>query len=345
MTPTHTYRINNIDGVLYNWNDINNEDFRWKSILIGNGASINVWEKFNYRSIYAQASSSGSGSPLGIKDTNLFNTLDTHNFEQILSSLKTASIINQALGLPDVEITQRYESIKSSLIGTIGEVHIPWRITPDLIISTIRSEILNYKRVYTTNYDLLIYWSVMHQNNPAPFVDYFFTEEFDSSDTNIYDDAKTKVLYLHGALHLYRLPNGTTLKRKAEEKRNLLDLFGQPYPGHPDAIPLIVSEGTSEDKLTSINQSDYLTFAFNKFAEEREDIVVLGHSLSDSDMHIVEAMRKLRGRRIAIGLLPESPTNLIAKQSSIVYKLPEALLHFFDATTHPLGYSSQKVTP
>jgi len=345
MIPINTYRINNTDGVLYNWNDINNEDFRWGSILIGNGASINVWEKFNYISIYTQASSSGSGNPLHAKDVNLFNALNTHNFEQILSSLKTASIINQALRLPDAEITQRYESIKNSLIGTVSEVHIPWRITPDQTILTIRSEILTYKKVYTTNYDLLIYWSVMHQQNPSPFIDYFFSEEFDSSDTNIYDETKTKVLYLHGALHLYRIPNGTTLKRKAEERRNLLDLFGQPYPGHPDAVPLIVSEGTPEDKLASINQSDYLTFVYNKFSEDRDDLVVFGHSLSNSDMHIVNALAKMRDRRIAIALLPDSATNIKAAQANLVSKLPRESLHFFDATTHPLGSSTQKVVP
>jgi hypothetical protein len=191
----------------------------------------------------------------------------------------------------------------------------------------------------------MIYWSIMHQNNPNPFIDYFFSEEFDSSNTEVFDDDRNKILYLHGALHLYRLPSGTTLKRRAEFGRNLLDLFGQPYPGAPDAVPLIVSEGTFEDKLSTINQSDYLTFAFNKFSENEEDMVVFGHSLSNSDMHIVNAVRKWGDRKLAISILPDSVINIRQKQASWIAKLPEAKLFFFDATTHPLGSPDQKITP
>jgi len=334
--------VNNVDGLLYNWSDLDNNDFNWDSILIGNGASINVWDKFRYSSIFAHATSSPSSSPLNRLDRQLFTSLVTQNFEQVLSSLKTAGIINRALGLPDSLITQRYDSIKQSLVGTINELHVPWRLVPDYVIAAIRAEILNYRYIFTTNYDLLIYWSMMFQNNPAPFIDYFFNEAFDSTDTEIFDSERSEVFYLHGALHLYKDPSGKTLKRRAGDS-NLLDLFGQPYPGHPNAIPLIVSEGTSEDTLSSINQSDYLMFAFNQFMNNQNEMVIFGHSLSDSDMHIVEAMRTWEGQRIAISLLPDTATNILTKQASLVAKLPRARLYFFDATTHPLGSSILKI--
>lgn len=344
MLPTRTYRSNRTDGFLYNWSDINNDDFEWSSILIGNGSSINVWDNFGYTSIYDHAAAKSSTNPLTPADSNLFGALNTHNFEQVLSSLNTAKIINQALGLGYAKITQRYDSIKASLISAISEVHIPWRKTPDKVIETIRAEIKNFKYIYTTNYDLLIYWSIMHQNDPSPFTDYFFGKEFDTSDTNIYSNNTRRIHYLHGALHLYKTSSGSTLKRIASGS-NLLNSFGQAYPGHPDAVPLLVSEGTSEDKLASINQSDYLTFVFNHFAENQGDIVVFGHSLSDSDLHIVEAMKKRRKRKIAISLRPDNKPKIISSQASLISKFPDAKLYFFDATTHPLGSINQKVTP
>lgn len=344
MFPGRSYRSNKTDGTLYSWGDINNEDFQWKSILIGNGASLNVWGNFAYGSIYDHAVSATSASPLTNSDINLFNSLGTRNFEQVLSSLNTAKIINQALGLNYARITQRYDSIKQSLASAISEVHIPWRITPNKVLETIRAELLNYKFIYTTNYDLLIYWSIMHQNNPGPFVDYFFTGEFDTSDTDIFSNYKRRIHYLHGALHLYRDSSGTTLKRSAGLS-NILNLFGRPYPGHPDAVPLIVSEGTFEDKLSSINQSDYLTFVFNKFAEDQDDIVVFGHSLSNSDLHIVDAMKKRKKRKLAISVFPDAKSKIVSLQASLVAKFPDAKLYFFDATTHPLGSPSQTVTP
>ena len=92
-------------------------------------------------------------------------------------------------------------------------------------------------------------------------LDYFWGEgqEFDVTDTETSGTA-TKVLYLHGGLHLYRLPSGATIKRKAEAGLSLLDLFGVPFT--EGAIPLFITEGTSQDKLASIHRSDYLSFAY-----------------------------------------------------------------------------------
>jgi hypothetical protein len=39
-------------------------------------------------------------------------------------------------------------------------------------------------------------------DGPAGFMDYFFGPKFDLSNAEICDEA-TKVLFLHGALHLY----------------------------------------------------------------------------------------------------------------------------------------------
>src|SRR5690606_2616734 len=116
-------------------------------------------------------------------------------------------------------------------------------------------------------------------------------EEFDASNVEIWGKC-TKVLYLHGGLHLYHLPYGATFKRSATIQANLLDLFGTPYKN--GAVPLFISEGTSEDKLRSIYGSDYLSFAFAQFARYRGPTVVFGHGLGDSDAHLVNAMRAWR---------------------------------------------------
>src|SRR5689334_12689476 len=119
MPSVRTYRVNNHDGQLYSWSHLNNEDFQWQSILIGNGASVNVWDTFSYRSIYTYATTRACTNRMTPADIKLFNSLNTHNFEQVLSSLNIAKTINQALGLGHTKITQRYDSIKQSLISTI----------------------------------------------------------------------------------------------------------------------------------------------------------------------------------------------------------------------------------
>ena len=252
-----------------------------------------------YPSIYEKSCSDDIDNPLSDSDIKLFEILDTTNFEHVLSYLLIGKIINSALGMDTQLIEDRYISIQRGLIQAVNAVHIPWRNLPNSILQRIQDELLRYSYVYSTNYDLLIYWAMMHNENG--FKDYFWDVEFDIGNTDIWDDC-TCVLYLHGGLHLYRLPTGLTLKRRASENNNLLDLFGQPF--YENAVPLFISEGSSAEKLSSIYRSDYLSFAFSKFSNHEGPLVILGHSLSASDDHIVSAINRLGPQKIAISMLP-----------------------------------------
>ncbi len=332
------------DGNLESWDD-RDQRVRWNGILIGNGASIAVWDQFLYSSIFEIASTEQIPHPLTAEDKALFTAFDrTTNFEQILSALATARKVNLSLGLNIDPIQRRYESIQNSLIETVHKVHVPWISVPTQTLETIGSELRNYKYVYSTNYDLLIYWSVM-QSGPGGFIDYFFQREFNIQDTDVIDDNCTRVLYLHGGLHLYRLPTGTTLKRRQGAFRNLLNQFGTPFVGYPDAVPLFITEGEPASKLNSINKSEYLSFAFREFTEHEGNLVVFGHSLSDNDDHIVKAIGNWGSRRIAIGLLPGTALNISRRKTNLLAKLPDAEVFFFNSTTHPLGSITLKIQP
>lgn len=321
-----------ISGDLMDWDEIKERE-GWSGILIGNGASIAVWDNFQYTSIYNKSQSEEIRNPLSDLDIQLFNTLVTTNFERVLSSLSIAKIVNGALGIDTQLIQSRYDSIQTALIQAIRAVHIPWQNVPDGVFSCIRKELLNFKYVYSTNYDLLIYWAMMHEEQEG-FKDYFWDERFDVSNTEIWTKV-TCTLYLHGGLHLYRLPLGQTLKRRANDGQNLLDLFGQPY--YENAVPLFITEGTSEEKLSSIYRSDYLSFAFSRFSKHEGPLVIFGHSLSGSDNHLISTIANWGAVKIAISMLPNDPIRIHSIKSYIISKLPEAKLYFFDATTYPLG--------
>lgn len=143
--------------------------------------------------------------------------------------------------------------------------------------------------------DLLVYWAAMCDQYPGKLPDYFWSSPlvFDPLNTEVWGK-ETKLLFLHGGLHLLRLSDGQTLKRKAMPGRNLLDLFGDSLPEDPDAVPLFVSEGAAEDKLAVIRSSDYLSFALTTFAETDEPLVVFGHSLSEQDQHLVDILQRQR---------------------------------------------------
>lgn len=220
--------------------------------------------------------------------------------------------------------------------------HVPWANVLGATLQAIRDELLHYKFVYSTNYDLLIYWAVMHENQGG-FKDFFWAPPyFDLADVEVWGKP-TVVLYLHGGLHLYRTVSGRTLKRHADEGVNLLDLFGTPIAGE-DATPLFVSEGSAADKLASIHRSDYLAFAYKKLVDHDGPLCVFGHSLGDTDNHIVDALAA-RPRVIAISIRPGAANAIITAKANAIEKLPDAVLSFYDATTHPLGAAALAIAP
>ncbi len=316
-----------LDNTLKDWADLRNQA-EWSSLLVGNGFSQNLWQRFGYTSLFEEASR-GEGAQLTVTDISLFDRLETRNFEVVLSALVTTRIVSAALEQQQDVFSGHMESIRNALIRAVHAVHVPWMSVPAAHLDHIATELSAYESIYSTNYDLTLYWSSMRDSNA--FRDYFWSENFDVTDTEIWGK-KTKVHFLHGGLHLYRQPNGQTLKRAAAAGQNLLDLFGTPYH---DAIPLFISEGTAQEKLASIYRSDYLSFVFSRLAQDASPLVVFGHSLGESDKHIVDAIRIHKGRTIAVSL--QATGDIREKKAGLIQRLPDAMLHFYDAATHPLG--------
>ena len=163
-------------------------------------------------------------------------------------------------------------------------------------------------------------------------------EARDVGNTEVWQKS-TKVLLLHGGLHLYRTGLGQTYKRTAGEWGNLLDDFGTPIPEQDGAVPLFVSEGSSNDKLRSIYTSDYLSFAYTQFSRHSGPLVIFGHTLdSQFDRHLVNAIRGSKNRVLAIGLHPPtSEASVVQLKARWVEKFSNFELKFFDSSTHPLG--------
>lgn len=180
---------------------------------------------------------------------------------------------------------------------------------------------------------------------------------FDVTDTDLWEGGKliTKVLFLHGALHLYKGSDGRTFKKLSGEDGSLLDLFDV----QGDAIPLFISEGTSKDKLSAIIRNDYLSFAYERFSKHRGSLVVFGHSLTpEFDQHLIEAMKKWKRydqkrasfqripsrRVVAFSLRPTNDSHdVIETKSRLTKALADYEVRFFDSRTHPLGQAGLQI--
>src|SRR5207249_355804 len=144
---------------------------------------------------------------------------------------------------------------------------------------------------------------------------------FDATDTGRYPERRP-LLFLHGALHLVRFPDGDSCKlHSGQHGGNLLDLFGQGVVEGRE--PLFVSEGTAEEKEGSIKRSNYLTFVHERFASDQAPIVIFGQSLSAGDRHLRRALMRSPTRRFAISVRAHATDEVvIARKLELMTALP-----------------------
>lgn len=320
------------DGTLLDWGEVA-ELHDWQVLLLGNGLSINVWEPFRYHRLLDRAAT----SHLTEGDLALF--AGTTNFERILADISTAIRVCDIAGVDTSPLYDRYRSVQQALGQAIRQVHPSLSQVPSSTRAAIRGEIAKFEWVFTTSYDLMIYWAMGQGGSHRPFKDHFRYGgrcEFDPDRADVYE-GEIPVYYLHGALHLVVGETGATWKLKTTSLQTLLDQFGQPIDGDPQARPLLVTEGSAREKLRAIESNDYLSHALELLQERDEPLVVFGSSLSAQDEHLVDAISRHPERPVAISMVKARKADLLAEQSDIHRRLGIEDACFFDASTHPLG--------
>ncbi len=308
------------------------------ALLLGNGASRAVWKPFGYFSLFEEAQRAGRKKGLAISGQALFKSLGTELFEPVLSALNTTVRANAALAINSTAPLNRYYSIKEALIHAVRTVHLPWRLMPPATLAVLNQALRGYRSVYTSNYDLLLPWALQHA--PQGFADLF--DEQGYFDVRRRSSEGTRVMHLHGGLHLLKQPDGTTRQRSAESAE-LLEGFAVNIPGE---VPLFVNEDRSDEKLRAIRHSDYLSWCLGQLAQEHRGLCLFGQHLDSTDQHLLDAIRMAGPKHLAIAIRPLSEASVINQKQHFVDRLgamPGTSLHFFDATTHPLGQASLSI--
>lgn len=267
---------------------------RWiPCLILGNGASIALEGKFNYQSLYAIAQKNG----LSNEAKQVFDDLNTTDFEQVLLACKYADIVNHAHNADSDHICRTYIEIQNALISAVRAIHPDTSLIKNDLI-TISKFLSKFRRVFSLNYDLILYWAVQES---ATLNDGFIYGVFDFkyNYTNIY--------FLHGNLVLGKDIYGNEFKIQAQNngvynQTPLLDTIINEWQ-NKNAIPLFISEGSSKQKLSAIRKSSYLNIAYNKLASccRLNDLIVFyGFNFSDNDDHILESLKKGRYRKCII---------------------------------------------
>ena len=321
------------DGTLHQWPAIA-DAHDWQTLILGNGLSTNVWAPFGYRTLFDHA----ARSELTEVDQELF--AGTTNFESVLADIGTAIRVASVAGVETGKLYERYHSIQRALGQAIRRVHVTKSEVPSTTLALIRTIMEEFEWIFTTSYDLLLYWAMGYGGRYAPFKDHFRYGgrcQFDPARADVLA-SDIPVYYLHGALHLVVGSSGATWKLTATSLHTILDQFGRSIAGDSQARPLLVTEGSAAEKLRAIDGNEYLSHCLDRLRTNDLPTVIFGSSLSAQDDHLVDALNEHRDRPVAVSMLPRASKREQARaQVDLWGRLEVETLYFYDARTHPLG--------
>lgn len=90
--------------------------------------------------------------------------------------------------------------------------------------------------------------------------------------------------------------------------------------------------------MRAVRRSEYLSHCYGTLEDDHANTVVVGHSLSDWDKHIVQALSRGASRDIAVAIFPhQAPEEVVQTKARVTAALKRHTVRFFDSETHPLG--------
>lgn len=322
---------------LHQWSGLSGDE--WPTLLLGNGFSTNLWSRFGYASLFAEAE-------LDAPARTVFAELETSNFETALECLHHARVTLRALGEPEGRVEALYDDVRGTLFRTVSSVHVRSGHLSLSRATTIAKALSEHRAVFTTNYDLTLYWAVLKARSryEPGLLDYFYKEPsgeapllFDPTHRVFQREGLTRLHYLHGAIHLWQDDAGRDGKWTNAQRGNLLDMADDD-PAADGRRPLFVSEGTAAMKDSRIRRSPYLSFCRDQLTADSAPTVVLGHSLARADQHVAAALNTGPRRLIAVSVWTGGGPQAVERSMNHAREmLPDQELVFFDSSTHPLG--------
>jgi hypothetical protein len=251
------------------------------ALLLGNGFSRAYNNDiFDYRALRDAAH-------LSSRLAEVFDAVDTSDFEQVMRRLDEASTLAPIYGAPDrccTAMTSDIDTVREALIETLHEHHPEGaHILDEAESENCAAFLKNFSRIYTLNYDLLLYWVIV-QHLRSQFQDGFWYSTWNGPRAS-----GQNVFYLHGALHLY--DTGVAIRKLARGDESTI-LAGLAFRLRAHEYPLFVSEGRSEQKLSRIRSSVYLQDAYEHLEANKRPLFIYGFRFGSNDRHIVDAIAR-----------------------------------------------------
>lgn len=294
------------DDVLNSINRNNRGKARRKfHLILGNGFSMAYDPKiFSYNALHDFITK--------LDDDDLSTILavvKTKNFELIMQQLDSISALLDALNA-DATLKARVAvasaKLKKGLIDAVKSLHPEHVFKVPEEQSAACSQFLDIflkteGSVFSTNYDLLLYW-ILLRNNIERHNDGFGRElenpeEVARGEDQVWSSeliwgkyrAEQNVFYLHGTLPFF--DTGIDIIKAVYDGANfLLENVGERMDA--GEYPVFVTAGDGRQKLSHIMHNKYLTWCYDKLCSIDGSLVSLGFNFGPYDHHIIDAINR-----------------------------------------------------
>lgn len=274
-------------------------------LLMGNGFSMAYDSSiFSYNALYDFVASQKDPILAGV-----LTAMKTKNFELMMEQLDAFSALLDVFGGDEslkTKVAAAHDGLRKSLIDAIKSMHPEHVFKVSDEKSAASAQFVNQfletgGSIFTSNYDLLLYWVLMRQNilnacdgfgrellNPLEVE--HRTEEPDWSPLRWGPNrSRQNVFYVHGSLPLF--DTGTEVeKEQYDESGYLLENISSRIEA--DDYPVFVTAGDGDDKLAQIRANPYLSDCYEHLCSVDGSIVTYGFSFGESDLHIVDALNR-----------------------------------------------------
>lgn len=274
-----------------------------RHLLLGNGFSRAFSDSFAYQSLYSVA------PVFSPPVARLFETYKP-DFEAVLRTIADQRLA----GIEDLaELNRQEAEVKRAFAAAVARIHPESALSVSAEQSALCADFLRQfhdakvplvqrGKIFTTNYDLLLFWVIVAESKQLKCYDAFVREP-GNVDFRPWDPDKIPdLVYLHGALHIYRHQGRLTMLRYKEGAR-LVDQIRERLAR--DEFPLLVAEGNSQMKSARIRSNPYLRDALTSFRaalnHPNNVLFTFGHSLGAVDAHLLQAIGSRKLGAVYIG--------------------------------------------
>lgn len=277
---------------------------RPKHLLLGNGFSMAYDPKiFSYNALHSFIED--------LKDPildKLFAVVNTKNFELVMKELDNFIELAKAFNQSPQFISELEEAnikLQNSLIEAVTSLH-PEHVfempeeKANSCFDFINMFIRNGGKVFSTNYDLLLYWVLMRYK--AEFaIDGFGKELLNPEDIKYGEEQQWSDLYwgknkenqtvfhLHGTLPIF--DTGIEIEKETYNSQRFL-LEGIKKRMDRKNYPVFVTAGDGRQKMEHIMHNKYLTYCYEELSSITGSLITFGFNFGQYDYHIIDAINK-----------------------------------------------------